>query len=252
MTSFEMSPIRSVVSPEVDEEVREHRLSYVGGNQLGWPVNDPSHPRNWSSWVKAFNLFVIVSLEFTTYLYGLALSSIVFSSVSESFGRKPLYILSMFLYSGLCFLTGTVPHIADVAVGRFCCGLASSIPTIVVAGGIEDMFDSEKRVRYKVPMSPRSWDGDGYFGQRISTLKIPKSRLARLNKVTGAKEPFTIDDPDSFPTFHEFITASPTRPTKLYFTEPIVFLVSTMASVAFGRIYLLTVAIPVIYTQKPL
>lgn len=66
MTSFEMSPIRSVVSPEVDEEVREHRLSYVGGNQLGWPVNDPSHPRNWSSWVKAFNLFVIVSLEFTT------------------------------------------------------------------------------------------------------------------------------------------------------------------------------------------
>lgn len=52
----------------------------------------------------------------------------------------------MFLYSGLCFLTGTVPHIADVAVGRFCCGLASSIPTIVVAGGIEDMFDSEKRV----------------------------------------------------------------------------------------------------------
>lgn len=41
---------------------------------------------------------------------------------------------------------GVVPHVAGVAVGRFFSGFMSAIPTIIVAGSIEDMFNSKDRV----------------------------------------------------------------------------------------------------------
>ena len=52
----------------------------------------------------------------------------------------------MFLYSGFCIMIGTTPNITGVTIGRFFSGLPSAIPTIVVAGSIEDMFAVERRV----------------------------------------------------------------------------------------------------------
>jgi MFS family permease len=49
--------------------------------------------------------------DIQSYLYGQAIGSIFFSPISESFGRKPLYIVAMFLDSGLEIIIGTVPHI---------------------------------------------------------------------------------------------------------------------------------------------
>lgn len=50
----------------------------------------------------------------------------------------------MFLYCGTMILTGRVPHIAAVTAGQFFEGLLSAIPTIIVAGSIEDMYGAEK------------------------------------------------------------------------------------------------------------
>jgi MFS family permease len=43
-------------------------------------------------------------------------------------------------------MIGTTPNISGVIIGRFFSGLLSAIPTIVVAGSIEDMFTAERRV----------------------------------------------------------------------------------------------------------
>lgn len=40
------------------------------------------------------------------------------------------------------------------------------------------------------------------------------------------------------------------RPLQLFFTEPIVFMISTMSAVAFALIYLFTEALPPIYESK--
>src|ERR1700722_16711359 len=80
------------------------------------------------------------------YLYGEAIGGLFFSPISEFFGRKPLYIESAFLYSGFCIIAGTVPHITGVIVGRFFSSLVSAIPSVVVAGSIEDMFGTHARV----------------------------------------------------------------------------------------------------------
>lgn len=52
----------------------------------------------------------------------------------------------MFLYSGCCVIIGEVNDISAVLVGRLFSGILSAIPSIVVAGSVEDMYDSETRV----------------------------------------------------------------------------------------------------------
>lgn len=43
-------------------------------------------------------------------------------------------------------MIAAVPSLPAIVIGRFITGLLSSIPTSVVAGSIEDVFDTEERV----------------------------------------------------------------------------------------------------------
>lgn len=54
--------------------------------------------------------------------------------------------MSTALYSVFCVVVGLSPSLTGVAIGRFFSGLLSAIPTVVVAGSIEDMFNSQDRV----------------------------------------------------------------------------------------------------------
>jgi MFS family permease len=79
-------------------------------------------------------------------MIGQCIGATIFPSYSEAFGRKQLYIISTSSYCICCIIVGVVPDIAGVAVGRFFSGFMSAIPTIIVAGSIEDMFNSKDRV----------------------------------------------------------------------------------------------------------
>lgn len=85
-------------------------------------------------------------LRLPRYNFGQGFGGILFPPYSESFGRKKLYISSTVLYAVVCLLTATIPSLAAVIIGRFCAGFASAIPSIIVAGSIEDLFDTETRV----------------------------------------------------------------------------------------------------------
>lgn len=80
------------------------------------------------------------------YLIGQCIGGIVFPPYSEAFGRKKLYIMSTALYSIFCVIVGVVPSLAGVMVGRFFSGFLSAIPTVIVAGSMEDMFNSKARI----------------------------------------------------------------------------------------------------------
>jgi len=41
---------------------------------------------------------------------------------------------------------GTIPSIYAAGIGRFITGIASTVPSVVVAGSVEDMFDIKARV----------------------------------------------------------------------------------------------------------
>jgi MFS family permease len=80
------------------------------------------------------------------YLLGQAFGGILFPPYSEVFGRKRLYIVSTALYSVSCLVVAAVPSLWGAVVGRFVSGFLSAIPTIVVIGSIEDMFNARDRV----------------------------------------------------------------------------------------------------------
>lgn len=80
------------------------------------------------------------------YLIGQAIGGILFPPYSEAFGRKKLYIVSTALYSISCLIVAAVPSLSGVILGRFMSGLLSAIPTTVVIGSIEDMFNSRDRI----------------------------------------------------------------------------------------------------------
>ena len=50
------------------------------------------------------------------------------------------------IYTIFCIVIAAIPSLIADLVGRFTTGVVSAIPTIVVAGSIEDIFDTEARV----------------------------------------------------------------------------------------------------------
>ena len=80
------------------------------------------------------------------YQLGQAFGGLIIPPFSESFGRRHLYIWSSAIFSVFCLIAGVVPSIAGVFVGRFVAGFASAVPSVVIAGSVEDMFNSRRRV----------------------------------------------------------------------------------------------------------
>ena len=80
------------------------------------------------------------------YQFGQALGGVVFPPYSECFGRKAVYIATTLVYCLACILTAKVPTMAGVCVGRFICGIMSAVPSVVVEGSIEDLFNMKSRV----------------------------------------------------------------------------------------------------------
>jgi MFS family permease len=80
------------------------------------------------------------------YLIGQAIGGVFFPPYSETFGRKTLYVASTLGFSAFSAIVASVPSLAAVVVARFITGFLSAIPTIVVAGSIEDVFNIRARV----------------------------------------------------------------------------------------------------------
>ncbi len=235
--------------------------------------------------------------QFTRYLIGQALGGAVLSAYTESFGRKRIFIASAFLYSSFCAITGAVVSLPSIFICRFITGLLSAIPGTVLAGSIEDMFDTGPRtlvvyawntganlglclgpimgayvtaeLNWSVQTIPlwfdtkcltcnRRWNFyivsilTGIIGCLMLAMResrpslLLEKRLDTLKTLTGDTS-LQIHNPDHVPDAQTFVKTGLLRPIKLLFTEPIVFTVAIMTSVAYGLIYLFTVVMPIIY-----
>ncbi|KAL4877939.1 major facilitator superfamily domain-containing protein [Aspergillus karnatakaensis] len=317
-----MSLSQTASSPSVyrDDKLQialnEHGLELTpDGKYVRWAASNKDHPRNWPGWRKVYDIGLVIFLDlFTTsistagssaaehaheefgisrvlgififvslYLLGQGIGGVLFPATSEAFGRKRLYIISTALYSVFCVLVGVVPSIAGVVVGRFLSGFLSAMPTIVVAGSIEDMFNSKSRVwliflwalvantglvigpiMSIYIISSLDWRWVFYVAAIVTAIMtlllffIRESRpsilliqqVADLQKTgppTLRNHHLEVLNPDHTPDFRTFARIALFRPLRLFFTEPIVFLVSTMSAIAFVLVYLFTEALPPVY-----
>ncbi|KAL4958424.1 MFS multidrug transporter [Aspergillus filifer] len=302
---------------ESDKEFLQLSLAQHGlrvasdGYHIQWAVGNKRHPRNWTIGRKVHDIALLIFLEFfttavstagstaanaaapefglskelsifvfvTIYLLGQALGGIILPPYSECFGRKRLYIISSVTYSISCVIIAAVPTLEGVVLGRILSGFLSAIPSTIVVGSVEDMFNSRDRVWMiwiwalvanlglivgpimgTFTVADLGWRWLFYFAAIVTgvlsllLLGIRESRPALLleREVAKLREITKIDylqslNPDSAPDFRAFVRIALGRPIKLFFTELIVFTVSVMSAVATALVYLFTQALPPIY-----
>ncbi|KAJ6161444.1 MFS multidrug transporter [Penicillium chermesinum] len=262
---------------------------------IRWAPDNPKHPRNWPLARKVYDIGIIILLEcyttaistsghsaaarwsqerldisitlaqfmfVSTYLLGQALGNVVFPPYSECFGRKKLYVASTVAYSGLCAMIGAVDSPAAAVVGRYLTGVLSSIPTVIIVGSMEDIFNAKARIWTMLP----------YIGVAQIGVSLGPVMSAYITQAFG----WSLDRLSYFPErlriFELKRELIPCRPSTMtnhrtgrlsfeqtfcgqsgsFLTEPIVFSICLIVGTALGIIYLFTEALPHIYEDMGL
>lgn len=218
------------------------------------------------------------------YLLGQTVGGIVCSPISETFGRRTIYIIAGVIYCAFSAITAAVPSVVAVYFGRFFQGVAAAIPATVAFGNFEDMFDAHTRIWVVYGYTVAGFVGlsmgpiySAYITERcgwrwvfyISTIvaglstiasfgvkeskatQLLEAKIKTIQKETGRSD-LQPADPSSEPfSLQRFAKTSLFRPVLFLCTEPIVFFCAVECAIAFGLIYGLTEGLTVAYTDPP-
>ncbi|MCJ1389125.1 Synaptic vesicle transporter SVOP [Xylographa bjoerkii] len=276
-------------------------------------IDDPENPKNWSKpykwyctmvvaftcFIVAFNSAVITAdlegvsdtfnvsqevalLTITVFVIGFGVGPLVFAPLSELFGRKPVYVSTLFLAVIFTIPGAVAPNIATLLVTRAIDGIAFSAPMTLVGGTLADLWRAEER---GVPMAAFSAapfvgpaigplvggflsDAMGwrwlYWIQLILsgvawlliTFTLPETftpaillhRAKQLRKSTHDDSYVTEQELDPRPLTSQ-LALFLLRPFQLLFLEPIVFFLSLYMSVLYGLLYMYFIAYPIIFQE---
>lgn len=165
----ELGTVQSRIQTHVSE--KRPVMHYVN-----WEENDPDCPYNWSPsfrWMyticvaglvvsAAFGSSVITGringvvesfgcspevaiLQVSLMVFGFMLGPLLWSPLSELFGRKPIYVIALFLYTIFNIPCAVATNIQTVLVCRFFCGFFASCSLTLAGGSISDLFPTETR-----------------------------------------------------------------------------------------------------------
>lgn len=126
---------------------KEHEADF----EVSFEVGDPNNPKEWSSWRRAWALFcisfscfivslystiytssipgvskafdlhlpVVPTLGITTYLIGTGTGSLIQAPLSELFGRRPIYLISLVIFTLLILPCALATSISEILAVRF-------------------------------------------------------------------------------------------------------------------------------------
>ncbi|SMR55103.1 unnamed protein product [Zymoseptoria tritici ST99CH_1A5] len=315
------TPSQSKESNDLSKEQLEQYGVRVGDdNKVFWSDGAKDHPRNWSPWSKYYSAIIISWLELymtgisssgtaaansarmeygiqrnlayfafvSLYLIGQTVGGIFCSPISETFGRRTIYIIATAMFCVTSVVVAAVPSdlpgaSAAIYIGRFFQGVAAAIPATVAFGNFEDMFDAEKRIwvvylytlagmiglvlgpiysSYVLARTNWRWVfwisaivsaislGACFFIQESKASQLLQAKVDKIKKETGNDKLESNTYGGKF-SVKEFVQNSLFRPLVFLFTEPIVTFCSILCAIAFGLIYGLTEGLTVAYTDPP-
>ena len=222
-------------------------------------------------------------LGLALYVLGFATGPILWAPLSELRGRRLPLVLSMFGFSIFQIAVAVAKDLQTVLICRFWGGLFGAGPLAIVAAVFSDMFDNRTRglaitifsmTVFSGPLlapfiggfiteSHLGWRWTEYltaimgfvaFGLDLFFLEetyppvILVSKAAELRRRTknwgihAKQEEIEVD-------FRELVTKNFSRPLRLLFTEPIVFLLSIYMAFIYGLLYLFLTAYPIAFQQ---
>jgi multidrug resistance protein len=276
-------------------------------------IGDPENPHNWSRLFRWYITLVVsilvvciafgsstvtgglgliedkynVSLEVailtcSIMVFGFAVGPLLWSPLSEIIGRRPVYIISLALYTIFNIPCALSPNIGGLLVCRFLCGVFSSSGLSLAGGTIADIWNIEERgmaiayfaaAPYCGPVigpivcgwinvgSHRLalffWVNMAFVGVMLIIVGlipetyapvILKRRAAKLRKETGDKNIITEQEKVKL-TFREIIRTSLIRPITMILTEPVLDLMCMYIVLIYSMLYAFFFAYPVIFDK---
>lgn len=260
--------------------------------------DDEGNPRQWPKFNKYLQVFVIflmailspltssifapaidqISEEFgvgkqlmigaqTGFVVMLGLGPLILAPLSETFGRRPLYLICFLLFSLLQIATALAPDIKSFLMLRTFAGFFGSVGVANGGGSISDMFETRKRASVLgiYLLGPLLGPSLGPFvgGLVVSKLDwrwmfwimaifsgciwvfayfflhetygpiILQERKQQLEKEQSGKgKKFKVEGADSSPVMKRILNASQ-RPLRILFTQPIVLIMSAYQAAIF-------------------
>ncbi|KAK8055186.1 Major facilitator superfamily transporter [Apiospora rasikravindrae] len=274
--------------------------------------DDPANPRYWPLWYRAwclvcisFTTWVVVfystsytasipglqaefgvtntavtTLGVTAYLLGLASGSLCAAPSSELFGRRPVYIASMVVFTLLVIPACVATSLEEIIAVRFFGALFGAVMITNSAGSVVDISTEETRalVMSLWSIAPMNGPTTGpviggfvyqYLGWRwdnwlvlimagVGTLLmvtvretyapiILKKKAAQLRKETDDDRWWCRYDVKK--SSAELLKINLIRPFTLAFTEPILWFFNLWISLIYGVLYMCFAAYPIVFSQ---
>ncbi|KAI8891056.1 MFS general substrate transporter [Backusella circina FSU 941] len=278
---------------------------------VNWDENDPECPYNWSlryRWVHticvaglvvsaAFGSSVITGringvvetfgcteevaiLQVSLMVFGFMIGPLLWSPLSELFGRKPVYVVALFIYTVFNIPCAVATNIQTVLVSRFFCGFFASCSLTLAGGSISDLFPSETRgsaiayfaaapyagpvlgpiVGGWISVGTQSWRWIYWVNMMLAGAMwvliciLPETyhpvllskRAKRIRAETGDPTYVTVEEEFPVP-ITELVQANLVRPFVMLATEPILLLMSLYISVIYALLYAFFFAYPIIF-----
>lgn len=87
----------------------------------------------------------IVTLGVLFYLIGLAVGSVFMAPLSEMYGRKPVSVICMFIFTALVIPCALARNVTTLIVARFFGALFGSLMASTAPGMVSDLVDDKHR-----------------------------------------------------------------------------------------------------------
>ncbi|GME90504.1 unnamed protein product [Ambrosiozyma monospora] len=215
---------------------------------------------------------VVATLGVSLYVFGFASGPLVWAPLSELYGRKYVMVISSLLFTIFNFAVATSDRLESILICRFFAGCLGAAPMVCVPASFADMFDNGSRGTVLVlfamciivgPMTApfvsafivtnenMGWRWTSFMIGIISApviiliplfftethhpiILVEKAReIRRRTGIWGIQAPH---DRFTF-TIQEVVQKTLTRPLRMLFTEPILFLISLYMSFIYGMVF---------------
>ncbi|KAK0125648.1 hypothetical protein ONS95_000347 [Cadophora gregata] len=274
---------------------------------------DPENPQNWSNTYRWYVTIVVsllvvcvaygsaivtgglglieekydVSLEVailtcSIMVCGFAVGPLLWSPLSEIIGRRPVYIISLSLYTIFNIPCALSPNIGGLLVCRFLCGVFSSSGLSLAGGTIADIWNIEERgtaiayfaaAPYCGPvlgpivcgwinvgtgrLDLFFWVNMAFAGVILVIVSlIPETYAPVILKRRAAKLRVSMNNPNIITeqekvklTLREIVRTSLIRPITMILTEPVLDLMCMYIVLIYAMLYAFFFAYPVIFTK---
>lgn len=267
--------------------------------------HDPKNPRNWTVLRKTLSTLIICSIGFTTtlgasiyapghaqvqdefhvsttvallplsaYSLGLAFGPMISSPLSETFGRKLVYLLTLPLFDIFMLGAGLSQNITSLIICRFLAGLFAAPGVSVAAATISDFTYPNQRViplaaYYSIPfigsaigpliggfaVEAKGWRWTSWVVLIMAGAFHPSALFLRESYKTiilqkEARKIGVADGGSGGSTsmrLRRFVTSTIVRPMHMLITEPLVGFICLYTGFQFALLYTFVVASPWVF-----